>query len=1481
MNLDAQCTAERITNPNLVGGPSFNWSGTGWDLSNPDVSSYSAGGGIIFRRDSQQNNNLSQTINNVNPQGNTSPVFTLQVGPYDSAPATLSQPMTFEMSYAGTLYMRISTQYGVSASAAVTYFNGASGSHSTVPMLPSGTSSGVTATMTVMLPSNVTNSGSLNFRYNTTTGIPGDDITLRSVSLTTTIVTPTPTISAGGATTFCTGGSVILTSSSTTGNQWYKDGAIISGATAQTYTATTSGTYTVIVTTGGCASSPSTGTVVTVNPIPPTPTISAGGATTFCAGGSVILTSSSATGNQWYKDGSIIPGATAQSYIFNTSGTYTVIVTTSGCSSAASAGTTVTVNPTPATPSISAGGPTTFCTGGSVVLTSSSTTGNQWYRNGSIIPGATAQSYIFNTSGTYTVIVTTGGCSSAASAGTTVTVNSIPPTPTISAGGPTTFCTGGSVVLTSSSATGNQWYKDGSIIPGATAQSYIFNTSGTYTVIVTTSGCSSSASAGTTVTVNSIPPQLNVTAGGPTALCTGGSVQLTADYNTTGAYQWYRNGTIIPGAIFYQYTATTAGTYTVTRELGGCTSPASAGVNVTVNICQPNFGNCSAKMFLTRVVSGVSTLYEVNYATTPFTYTSLGTGTLPLNAMVFNPLDNYLYGLYYGGAILGGYNHLIRIGSDGSTVDLGSVSGVDAFTSHDNGAISPSGDFYVIGGNSFNELYKINIATRTATTINMNMGVQAADIAWYNGLLYGIDNGKLVSINPVSGIVTIVGNSSPSIGAVAVWSFNNALYVTNGSIMYIIDPATGAATVASSAPPEAAGDGASCPTASIKLDTDLSVTKTNTPASGANDQANDTYIPGEIRKYTVVVSNSATGFGAQNITVNDPVPAGINAATVSWKCTPTSGGAVCGAAIGTGALNDTGLALPPGAVATYEITMTVPTTFTGALTNIVSITPPSNINDTNATNNTATDTDVMPYNCSGKIYSLDNNGEIKAFTNPVSSGALGAVINTTPYPVATTEANALGYSNLTGKFYYVQTQGGAVANNTFVSYDPIANTYQTLAGTNGFIYRGTVTNDGTGYYAITQGNTLKYYNISANTWTIITNNYVDQNGNNLNTIMSTYNGGDIAMDGNGDLWILAGTVSSPTAYIFRVKNTVPTTSLGATPLVLEQIAKQDIGNSPNGIAFSAAGELLITNASTLFKMNNNFSIVSIGPVTNGASGDLASCAYPIPFAISDFGDAPDTYKTVLASNGAQHTVSLYDATNNTSALMIGSKIDLENDGFPNANANGDDTNNINDENSVTLPVLTTVDTSYSITVPVVNSTGVGANIKAWIDFNKNGIFDAAESVTAVVANGATSVTLTWTALSGLTLGDTYYRIRIAKVSSEIANPTGVAVGGEVEDGKITISAPSYCTKPGDFSLAGIPTKMGITTQTKLTGWPENVPNGHITLESKESGFVITRVAQSSAVTDPKEGMIVYDIAAQCVKLYNGTAWKCIQRSCNN
>ncbi|MBL7946481.1 MAG: HYR domain-containing protein, partial [Flavobacteriales bacterium] len=200
---------------------------------------------------------------------------------------------------------------------------------------------------------------------------------------------------------------------------------------------------------------------------PAIPTISTSGPTTFCSGGNVTLTSSSATGNLWSN------GATTNSITVNTGGNYTVTVTDANGCSATSATTTVVVNPTPVTPVITASGSTTFCSGGSVTLTSSSATGNLWSN------GATSNSITVNTGGNYTVTVTDANGCSATSATTTVVVNPAPVAPVITASGPTTFCSGGTVTLTSSSAAGNLWSN------GATTPSITVSTPGNYAVTVT------------------------------------------------------------------------------------------------------------------------------------------------------------------------------------------------------------------------------------------------------------------------------------------------------------------------------------------------------------------------------------------------------------------------------------------------------------------------------------------------------------------------------------------------------------------------------------------------------------------------------------------------------------------------------------------------------------------------------------------------------------------------------------------------------------------------------------------------------------------------------------------------------------------------------------------------------------------------------------------------------------------------------------
>ena len=406
-----------------------------------------------------------------------------------------------------------------------------------------GTSSG--SQMGITLPATIPNlgSGSYSIHLEIASGCSSNTL---AQTLSGPSAPATPIVTPGGPTTFCSGGSVTLTSSAAATYLWS------TGETTQSIMVSTGGTYTVTVGNGSGCVATSSNTNVTVNPSPGVPTILAGGPTTFCTGGSVVLTSSSATGNTWSTS------VTTQSITVSTSGTYTVTVSNGICSST-SAGTTVTVTPPPATPTITPGGATTFCSGASVVLTSSAPSGNAWST------GETTNSITVSTSGSYTVSVGSGSCT-ATSAPTTITVNPAP-VATITPGGPTSFCAGGSVTLTSSAGTSYLWSN------GATTQSITVSASGSYTVTVTSSGCSA-ISAPTAVTVNPTPATPTITPAGPITFCLGSSVTLTSSAGSS--YLWST------GETTQSITVSSSGSYTVTVSNGGC-SATSAPVSVTVN----------------------------------------------------------------------------------------------------------------------------------------------------------------------------------------------------------------------------------------------------------------------------------------------------------------------------------------------------------------------------------------------------------------------------------------------------------------------------------------------------------------------------------------------------------------------------------------------------------------------------------------------------------------------------------------------------------------------------------------------------------------------------------------------------------------------------------------------------------------------------------------------------------------------------------
>jgi hypothetical protein len=84
------------------------------------------------------------------------------------------------------------------------------------------------------------------------------------------------------------------------------------------------------------------------------------------------------------------------------------------------------------------------------------------------------------------------------------------------------------------------------------------------------------------VTVNT-PPTATITPAGPTTFCQGGSVVLNAPTGTGYTYQWYNGTTAISSAITASFTATTAGSYTVTVSGGVSCNATSSATVVTVN----------------------------------------------------------------------------------------------------------------------------------------------------------------------------------------------------------------------------------------------------------------------------------------------------------------------------------------------------------------------------------------------------------------------------------------------------------------------------------------------------------------------------------------------------------------------------------------------------------------------------------------------------------------------------------------------------------------------------------------------------------------------------------------------------------------------------------------------------------------------------------------------------------------------------------
>ncbi|MFN9595917.1 MAG: SMP-30/gluconolactonase/LRE family protein [Bacteroidota bacterium] len=296
----------------------------------------------------------------------------------------------------------------------------------------------------------------------------------------------------GGSNTICMGDTVTLSSSIQGTYQWSN------GANTSSIQVTNAGTYSVTVTNGqGCSGTSTAQQILTLQP--PAATISSISSAPNCPGDSVVLSAGQAPQYLWSN------GATTQSIVVTSGGSYTVLVSNAaGCSATSMA---MTVNYHPVTNSIiTPSGNVLVVQGSQTTLTAGSGTAYLWST------GSASQSIAVSSAGTYTVTITdNNGCVSTPAS---VNVSYLSANNLVSTQGATSFCKGDSVLLTSAFNSYNQWYRNGNPIAGATANTYTAKQSGAYQLRYTPPSSTPVFSDTIQVAVLTLPNTLNVIANG-------------------------------------------------------------------------------------------------------------------------------------------------------------------------------------------------------------------------------------------------------------------------------------------------------------------------------------------------------------------------------------------------------------------------------------------------------------------------------------------------------------------------------------------------------------------------------------------------------------------------------------------------------------------------------------------------------------------------------------------------------------------------------------------------------------------------------------------------------------------------------------------------------------------------------------------------------------------------------------------------------
>ncbi|PJJ10110.1 gliding motility-associated-like protein [Flavobacterium sp. 1] len=217
-----------------------------------------------------------------------------------------------------------------------------------------------------------------------------------------------------------------------------------------------------------------------------------------------------------------------------------------------------------------------------------------WYKDDVLIAGESSSSLVINTPGVYYAKLNYGPCTEDSFSSQTVTATSFSGSGggaiiTSSLGNP--FCPGSeNTTLTAPAGNSYIWRKDGNVISGATAQTYLTNVPGTYTCNVDFGSCSATATIDlkNTATISS---NGNIVAEDVTLpFEQGNTLTVTSTTNVSNpTYQWYFNNSPVASATQSALDITLAGNYKVI--ISGCAFSFKVKYSTVINYNVPKIPN--------------------------------------------------------------------------------------------------------------------------------------------------------------------------------------------------------------------------------------------------------------------------------------------------------------------------------------------------------------------------------------------------------------------------------------------------------------------------------------------------------------------------------------------------------------------------------------------------------------------------------------------------------------------------------------------------------------------------------------------------------------------------------------------------------------------------------------------------------------------------------------------------------------------------